>query len=124
MSSSMQDGKESCKGLSMLRHFTRKLQRVLPILPSTRSEQNGVHFDEDLEAATKMVPNDVKEGHFAVVAVNGGNPKRFILDLSFLANPAFLSLLEQAEEEYGFQQKGPLAVPCHPEELQKILEES
>ncbi|KAL3569511.1 hypothetical protein D5086_029401 [Populus alba] len=36
--------------------------------------------------------------------------------------PDFLSLLEQAKEEYGFQQEGVLAVPCRPEELQKILE--
>lgn len=32
-----------------------------------------------------------------------------------------LSLLEQGEEEYGFEQIEALVVPCGPEELQKIL---
>jgi SAUR family protein len=44
------------------------------------------------------------------------------VELNHLTNPDFLSLLEQAKEEYGFQQEGVLAVPCRPEELQKILE--
>lgn len=110
----IQESKESRKAFFVLKHFTSKLRRVRPELPSTE-------VDEDLEAA-KTIPDDVKEGHFAVVAVKGGKPKRFILDLSFLGNPAFLSLLQEAEEEYGFQQKGPILVPCRPDELQKILE--
>ena len=43
--------------------------------------------------------------------------------LDNLTNPAFLSLLDQAQEEYGFQQKGALSLPCRPQELQKILED-
>ena len=103
-----------------LEHLIRKLQLVLSLLPSRKMEEIQDEHDEELEAAT-MVPDDVKEGHFAVLAVRGGEPKRFIVDLSYLTNPAFLRLLEQAEEEFGFEQKGTLAVPCQPEELQKIL---
>ena len=80
-----------------------------------------IRFDEEMEA-TKMVPGDVKKGHFAVTATKGEEPKRFLVELNYLTNPDFLSLLEQAKEEYGFQQEGVLAVPCRPEELQKILE--
>ncbi|KAL6336421.1 hypothetical protein AAG906_014593 [Vitis piasezkii] len=88
-----------------LEHFIRKLQLVLSLVPSKRMVvQDDVEYDEELEAAT-MVPDDVKEGHFAVWAVMGGEPKRFIVDLCYLTNPAFLRLLEQAEEEYGFEQK-------------------
>ncbi|KAK6778686.1 hypothetical protein RDI58_025404 [Solanum bulbocastanum] len=71
----------------------------------------------------EVVPNDVKEGHFAVFSVNSEEePKRFILELHWLNNPLFLKLLKQAEDEYGFQQKGVLEVPCSAAELQKILE--
>ncbi|KAH0752668.1 hypothetical protein KY285_005816 [Solanum tuberosum] len=71
----------------------------------------------------EVVPNDVKEGHFAVFSVNSEEePKRFIVELHWLNNPLFLKLLKQAEDEYGFQQKGVLEVPCHSAELQNILE--
>uniref|UniRef100_M1CQB6 SAUR family protein n=1 Tax=Solanum tuberosum TaxID=4113 RepID=M1CQB6_SOLTU len=71
----------------------------------------------------EVVPNDVKEGHFAVFSVNPEEePKKFIVELHWLNNPLFLKLLKQAEDEYGFQQKGILEVPCRAAELQKILE--
>ncbi|KAL1298674.1 hypothetical protein HN51_042982 [Arachis hypogaea] len=71
------------------------------------------------------VPEDVKEGHFAVIAEGGGDdeeaPKRLVMPLSCLRNPAFLRLLEQAEEEYGFDHEGALTIPCTPSQLQRIL---
>ncbi|XVE96624.1 hypothetical protein REPUB_Repub02eG0238700 [Reevesia pubescens] len=118
----MQNWEESHTGLVIVRLFVKKLKIVLLELPSRVGDQNVVEFDEDIEE-TKKIPKDVKEGHFAVIAVKGGKPKRFILELSYLKNPAFLRLLEQAKEEYGFQQMGTLTVPCQPEELQKILED-
>lgn len=108
-----------------LEHLIRKLQLVLSLNPSRGMEIEAVQddYDEELkEAAPTMVAEDVKEGHFAVLAVMGGEPKRFIVNLCYLTNPAFLRLLEQAEEEFGFGQKGTLAVPCQPEELQRILQ--
>ncbi|XWS43566.1 hypothetical protein CRYUN_Cryun16bG0115100 [Craigia yunnanensis] len=122
MSVKMQNWEQSHTGLVLLRLLMKKLKRVLRELPSRGPDQNVVEFDGDVEE-TKKIPKDVKEGHFAVIAVKGGKPKRFILELSYLRNPAFLRLLEQAKEEYGFQQTGALAVPCQPEELQKILED-
>uniref|UniRef100_A0A3Q7IN21 Uncharacterized protein n=1 Tax=Solanum lycopersicum TaxID=4081 RepID=A0A3Q7IN21_SOLLC len=65
----------------------------------------------------EVVPNDVKEGHFAVLSVNSEEePKRFIVELHWLNNPLFLKLLKQAEDEYGFQQKGVLEVPLNAQE--------
>ncbi|KAL5565766.1 hypothetical protein UlMin_028930 [Ulmus minor] len=72
----------------------------------------------------EAIPKDVKEGHFAVIAVEGDDePKRFVVPLSFLTHPIFLRLLEQAAEEYGFDHDGALTVPCRPSELEKILRE-
>lgn len=81
-------------------------------MPSRGRDGNNIEYDEDVDET--KIPNDVKEGHFAVIAVKGGKSKRFILELSYLRNPAFLRLLEQAKEEYGFQQMGALTVPCQP----------
>ncbi|XVF55502.1 hypothetical protein PTKIN_Ptkin06aG0041100 [Pterospermum kingtungense] len=119
----MQNWEQRHTGIVMLKLLVKKLKRVLRELPSSRGpDESVVELDDDVEER-KKVPRDVKEGHFAVIAVKGGKPKRFILELSYLRNPAFLRLLEEAKEEYGFQQTGALTVPCQPEELQKILED-
>ena len=63
----------------------------------------------------------VKQGHFVVIATRGWKPKRFVLELGYLNNPEFLKLLKQAEEEFGFSHEGALAIPCQPDDLQRIL---
>ncbi|CAN8285591.1 unnamed protein product [Cochlearia groenlandica] len=72
-----------------------------------------------------FVPKDVKEGHFAVIAVDGcyEPTRRFVVPLMFLDHPMFKKLLERAEEEYGFGHEGALMVPCQPSHLQTILTE-
>ncbi|WOL05424.1 Auxin-responsive protein SAUR32 [Canna indica] len=90
---------------SSLRELMRKLERRLR---ARRAKDDG------------GVPGDVKEGHFSVRAAMGEG-RRFIVELSYLTRPEFLKLLEHAEEEFGFEQEGVLVVPCHPEEVQKIL---
>ncbi|KAL1827689.1 hypothetical protein ACET3Z_006101 [Daucus carota] len=67
------------------------------------------------------VPEDVKEGHFAVIAEDENEYERFVVPLRYLSHPTFLSLLEQAADEYGFDHGGALTVPCRPAQLQKIL---
>lgn len=89
---------------------------------SKRVEDCG-EFEEEGNAAT-MVPSDVKEGHVAVIAVKGERAVRFVLELQELNKPEFRKLLEHAREEFGFQPRGPLIIPCQPEEVQKILQES
>ncbi|XP_050379500.1 auxin-responsive protein SAUR50 [Argentina anserina] len=109
-------------GSMKLRLIIDKLQKGLSLLATKGPhDDNDEEFDEDVEIA-KKIPEDVKEGHFAVFAVKGKETKRFVVKLESLNNPAFLKLLEQAKEEYGFEQKGALAVPCRPEDLHKILE--
>ncbi|XP_010253984.1 PREDICTED: auxin-induced protein 10A5-like [Nelumbo nucifera] len=97
------------------RFIMEKLQRSL-WLASRLAFNND---DETGEVAD--VPEDVKEGQFVVFAIDEGNLTRFIVELGYLNHPEFLKLLEQAEEEFGFEQKGALAVPCHPDDLRRIL---
>ncbi|KAI3696937.1 hypothetical protein L6452_29584 [Arctium lappa] len=70
----------------------------------------------------EMVPKDVKEGHFVVIASDDYKERRFVVPITYLRRPSFLRLLERAAEEYGFDQ-GALMIPCPPSELQWILEE-
>ncbi|CAI8614628.1 unnamed protein product [Vicia faba] len=73
--------------------------------------------DDDEETAT-IVP----EGYFVVIAMHGDERKRFVLELEYLRDSRFMKLLEEAKEEYGYQQEGAIAVPCRPQELEKIIE--
>jgi SAUR family protein len=107
----------------MLRLLIQKLQKGLSVLaPRGPDLRESRRHEEELAEEPIMVPDDVTEGHFAVLAVEGEETQRFVVELDHLTNPAFLRLLEQAEEEYGFTQKGALQIPCPPHELQKILD--
>ncbi|OIT22143.1 PREDICTED: auxin-responsive protein SAUR32-like [Nicotiana attenuata] len=95
----------------LIHKYSSRFQAVVEFIETPRAN------DEE------VVPNDVKEGYFAVFSVNPEEePKRFVVELHWLTNPKFLNLLKQAEDEYGFVQKGVLEVPCRAEELQKILQ--
>ncbi|KAK4377706.1 hypothetical protein RND71_004002 [Anisodus tanguticus] len=113
-------GKERSNCMIMLKlRIMRKLKNLLQLI----SNFYVVEFVETPRANNEVVPNDVKEGYFAVCSMNPEEePKRFILELHWLTNPSFLKLLKHAEDEYGFEQKGVLEVPCRAEELQNILE--
>lgn len=104
-----------------LKTFMRKLQTCCLFTGFSKRVGNCGEFEEEGNAAL-MIPSDVKEGHVAVIAVKGERTKRFVLELEELNKPEFMRLLEQAREEFGFQPRGPLTIPCQPEEVQKILQ--
>lgn len=85
-------------------------------------QSRKLHVLEELDC--EQVPEDVKEGHFAVVAKNEEEkPIRFVVELCVLKHPAFLRLLKMAEDEYGFHHRGAVEVPCQPDELRRILQD-
>ncbi|XP_054791925.1 auxin-responsive protein SAUR32-like [Prosopis cineraria] len=101
----------------------RILHKSLSLLVGRRSATRQSDEDEEVAAGNnKAVPADVMDGQFAVLAIEGKEAKRFILELDYLADPEFLELLDRAREEYGFGQQGALSVPCRPQELEKIQE--
>ncbi|XP_006339081.1 auxin-responsive protein SAUR71-like [Solanum tuberosum] len=118
-------GKERISNcMIILKLIMRKLKSThLQLIPKySNKHQFDVVEMETPRENNEVVPNDVKEGHFAIFSVNPKEePKRFIVELHCLTNPSFLKLLKQAEDEYGFQQKGVLEVPCSAAELEKIL---
>ncbi|WVY96397.1 hypothetical protein V8G54_028548 [Vigna mungo] len=102
----------------MLRFFVGRIQKGLSLFVARRPAFS--YLSED--CAPNEAPDDVMEGYFAVVAMKGKERQRFIIGLDYLSDPAFLGLLDQAQEEYGFRHQGALALPCRPQELQKILD--
>ncbi|KAJ7967232.1 Auxin-responsive protein [Quillaja saponaria] len=64
-------------------------------------------------------PSDVPVGH--VVVCVGTSSKRFIVRATYLNHPIFKKLLVQAEEEYGFSNLGPLAIPCSESLFEEVI---
>jgi len=64
-------------------------------------------------------PSDVPAGHVAVCV--GSSCRRFVVRATYLNHPIFKKLLLQAEEEYGFANQGPLAIPCDESVFEEVL---
>jgi len=63
---------------------------------------------------------DIVPKGFLAVCV-GKELKRFIIPTHYLRHQAFEILLQQAQDEFGFQQEGVLKIPCHVSVFQTIL---
>lgn len=55
-----------------------------------------------------------------LVGTGREEPQRFVVPVGYLNHPLFLSLLKEAEEEYGFEQKGAITIPCHVEHFRQV----
>ncbi|GFQ03295.1 auxin-induced protein 15a [Phtheirospermum japonicum] len=107
-------------GLVILKVVRKVLRKILTISIQYDFDVNIKGRDEN-NILPDILPEDVREGHFAVHAVDDGELRRFVIELSYLAHPGFLKLLAQAEEEFGFDQTGVLAIPCTYSDLQTII---
>ncbi|KAI3711832.1 hypothetical protein L1987_70380 [Smallanthus sonchifolius] len=58
-------------------------------------------------------------GYLAVYV--GAERRRFVIPTRFLNLPVFVSLLNKAEEEFGFQTSGGLVLPCDVVFFKKLL---
>lgn len=80
-------------------------------------------FRESMKANSSLDFGTVK-GHFWILAYNNGETKKFLVALRYLSHPPFVKLLEAAEQEFGFEQKGVIVIPCEASQLQRILSEN
>ncbi|KAL5067843.1 hypothetical protein RYX36_018730 [Vicia faba] len=104
----------------MLSSFVGKVQKSLSMFVPRKHALS--YWNEDHATTTGDLADDVMKGYFAVLARKGNETRRFIVGLDYLTDPAFVGLLDEAWEEYGFRQKGTLVVPCRPKDLQNILD--
>ncbi|WOK98998.1 auxin-responsive protein SAUR32-like [Canna indica] len=68
------------------------------------------HERKEKEADAATPP---PKGCMAVrVGQEGEEQRRFVVPVAYLSHPLFAELLEEAAEEYGFSQRGAIAIPC------------
>ncbi|MED6207148.1 hypothetical protein PIB30_033159 [Stylosanthes scabra] len=63
---------------------------------------------------------DIPKGCLAIMVGQGEEQQRFVIPVIYFNHPLFLQLLKEAEDEYGFDQKGPITIPCHVEEFRTV----
>jgi SAUR family protein len=61
------------------------------------------------------------EGCFTVYV--GEARQRFVIRTEFVNHPLFRTLLEEAEEAFGYAAAGPLTLPCDADEFVRVLEQ-
>ncbi|KAK9743210.1 hypothetical protein RND81_03G224600 [Saponaria officinalis] len=63
----------------------------------------------------------VPKGCLAIkVGQTNEEQQRFVVPVKYFNHPLFMKLLKEAEEEYGFEQKGTITIPCHVEEFRYV----
>ncbi|GLJ54417.1 hypothetical protein SUGI_1168700 [Cryptomeria japonica] len=65
---------------------------------------------------------DVPKGCLVLDVGRGEEKKRCVIPVVYINHPLFEKLLKKAEEEYGFQQIGRIAIPCHLSDFQCVQE--
>ena len=90
-----------------------KIRHIVRIRQMLRRWRNQARM------SANRIPSDVPAGHVAVCV--GTNCRRFVVRATYLNHPAFKKLLIQAEEEYGFSNHGPLAIPCDEALFEEVL---
>ncbi|XP_030467187.1 auxin-responsive protein SAUR32-like [Syzygium oleosum] len=63
---------------------------------------------------------DVPRGCLAISVGQGEEQQRFVIPVAYVNHPLFMDLLREAEDEYGFDQKGTINIPCHVDEFRNV----
>ncbi|KGN49830.1 hypothetical protein Csa_000428 [Cucumis sativus] len=66
-----------------------------------------VHFPHFYHHRNKV---ETPKGCLAILV--GQEQQRFFIPVIYVNHPLFVQLLKKAEDEYGFDQKGPISIPC------------
>lgn len=68
----------------------------------------------------KKHTSSVPQGHVPVYV--GEEMERFLVSAEVLNHPVFIGLLKRSAQEYGYEQKGVLQIPCHVLVFERIME--
>ncbi|GLT40141.1 hypothetical protein SLA2020_142970 [Shorea laevis] len=110
-----------------MKQLIRRLSRVADSSTAQysllRSDQSGRCCKRDKlksfrggEVSRRSVP----EGHVPVYV--GDEMERFVVSAELMNHPVFIGLLDKSAQEYGYEQKGVLHIPCHVLVFERVME--
>ncbi|TKY61221.1 Auxin-responsive protein SAUR32 [Spatholobus suberectus] len=71
------------------------------------------HIHQDGHHDGRQVVNkDIPKGCLKIKVGQGEEQQKITVPVNYLKHPLFVQLLKEAEEEYGFAQKGTITIPC------------
>ncbi|KAH1108601.1 hypothetical protein J1N35_012369 [Gossypium stocksii] len=80
-----------------------------------------LHLNHHQHQQGKKQGSDVPKGCLAIkVGSEGEEQQRFVVPVIYFNHPLFMQLLKEAEEEYGFDQKGTITIPCNVQEFRNV----
>ncbi|XP_073060000.1 auxin-responsive protein SAUR71-like [Primulina eburnea] len=106
-----------------MKKLLRKLTRVSDSshYSSLRAEsREAAARPRRAESFRRRSGGGVPQGHFPVYV--GEEMERFVVSADFLNHPIFMSLLNRSAQEYGYEQKGVLRIPCHVFLFERVLD--
>ncbi|KZV18276.1 hypothetical protein F511_24243 [Dorcoceras hygrometricum] len=103
------------KKVNMITQIVRLRQVVRRWKAKSITRRSASRYSDDVAASKRPT----QPGSLAVYV--GTERRRFVIPTRFLNLPVFVSLLQMAEEEFGFQTTGGLALPCDAAFFTKIL---
>ncbi|XP_010523830.1 PREDICTED: auxin-responsive protein SAUR32-like [Tarenaya hassleriana] len=80
----------------------------------------NLHLSHLKNSNRQAVKLGVPKGCLAIKVGQGHEQERIIVPVVYFNHPLFMQLLKGAEEEYGFEQKGTITIPCHVEEFRHV----
>lgn len=95
----------------------KKLAKMVKVL---RGRQQSKRYECLTGSIDKGSPSSMTPTGFFAVYV-GEDHQRFLVPMDFLSHPLFKMLLEKAYDEYGFDQRNGLVVPCTVSLFQEVL---
>ncbi|KAL6975077.1 Auxin-responsive protein saur72 [Sarracenia purpurea var. burkii] len=69
---------------------------------------------------SRVRSSTVPNGHLPVYV--GEEMERFVVSTELFNHPVFVKLLNKSAQEYGYEQKGVLRIPCHVLVFERLLE--
>ncbi|KAL8096548.1 auxin-responsive protein SAUR71-like [Apium graveolens] len=97
-----------------MKKLIKRLSRV------AESTHYSLLRSESRDSTRTRRPSGVPEGHLPVYV--GDESARFVVNAELLNHPIFMMLLNKSAQEYGYEQKGVLRIPCRVFVFERVLE--
>ncbi|KAK8643642.1 hypothetical protein V6N13_012927 [Hibiscus sabdariffa] len=106
-----------------MKRLIRRLSRVADVSSSSRycilrSDTTARH--RTTCSLKKQARRSVPEGHVPIYV--GEEMELFVVSAQLLNHPVFIALLNKSAQEYGYNQKGVLHIPCHVLVFERVME--
>ncbi|KAK4478759.1 hypothetical protein RD792_014257 [Penstemon davidsonii] len=99
----------------------KKLAKKVKAISNAKSEPSHTQYllRDYKEDGSSPTATTTPTGTFAVYV--GEDQERFLVPTGYLSHPLFKMLLEKAYNEFGFEQRNGLVVPCSVSAFQEVI---